>query len=177
MRAVSQQVSAAFRCLTRISPRRRDPGYASAENAARKLSVVPGMLRAMEHREPAAVIETLWARVEARDWAGLAELVAPDAVIDWPVSAERIAGRDAYVAINQGYPAGWTIRVLRLVAAGDQVASEVEVRHPESGTFRAASFWTVRDGRVVRAAEYWTDHGMEAPAAWRRPHVQPLPPP
>ncbi|MFG3252752.1 nuclear transport factor 2 family protein [Streptomyces sp. NPDC048172] len=126
--------------------------------------------------EPTGVIDELWKRMEARDWAGVGELLTEDAVVEWPVTGERIVGRANYVAVNSEYPEGWSIRVLRVVGAAgsDQVVSEVEVPHAELGVFRAASFWTVRDGRVTAAREYWTDVGGEQPPAWRQPYTEVL---
>ncbi len=124
--------------------------------------------------QPAEVIQALWDRIEARDWTGAAELVADDAVIDWPVSSERIAGRTNIIAVNREYPEGWSIRVLRIVADGDQVVSEVEVPHKDDGVFRVASFWTVAGGQIVRGTEYWTSLGADPSPAWRAPYVEPL---
>jgi ketosteroid isomerase-like protein len=117
--------------------------------------------------EPSEVIEALWDRIGARDWAGVGDLVAEDAVIEWPVSRERIVGSENFVATNSEYPAGWSIRVLRVVAEGNEVVSEVEVPHEGLGLFRAASFWTVEDGRVVRGREYWTNVGADPRPQWR----------
>lgn len=50
--------------------------------------------------EPIEVVEALWERIEARDWAGAGALVAEDAVVEWPVSRERIVGRTNFVAVN-----------------------------------------------------------------------------
>ncbi|MFJ3091067.1 nuclear transport factor 2 family protein [Streptomyces sp. NPDC086838] len=124
--------------------------------------------------EPSKVIETLWARIQERDWAGVAELVAEDAVVEWPVSLERIVGRDDFVAVNREYPEGWSIRVLKVVAQGDEVVSEVEVPHDGLGLFRAASFWTVRDGQVTRGTEYWTSVGADPRPEWRTGFVEPM---
>ncbi|WP_406344941.1 nuclear transport factor 2 family protein [Streptomyces sp. NBC_01578] len=87
-------------------------------------------------------IEALWDRIQARDWSGVADLVAEDVVVEWPVRAERIVGNKNFVAVNSEYPGGWSIRVLRIVADGSEVVSEVEVPHDEFGVFRVASFWT-----------------------------------
>ena len=122
--------------------------------------------------EAAEVVSELWHRAQARDWTGFGELVAEDAVVEWPVSSERIAGRANYVAVNREYPEGWTIRVLRVVASGDQAASEVEVDHAELGTFRAASFWTVADGKIASGTEYWTLLGADPSPAWRASYVE-----
>lgn len=122
--------------------------------------------------EPAQVVEELWGRVQARDWTGVGELIAADAVVEWPVSSERIVGRSNYVAVNREYPEGWQIRVLRIVGSGDQVVSEVEVPHEEMGVFRAASFWTVTDGLITRGTEYWTSVGADEIPEWRRQYVE-----
>lgn len=122
--------------------------------------------------DAATVIKELWTRTQARDWDGVGEMVAGDAVVEWPVSAERIVGRANYVAINRGYPEPWEIRVLRIISSGDEVVSEVEVAHGTMGVFRAASFWTVRDGKIVDGTEYWTSLGSEQGRPDRAAFVQ-----
>jgi ketosteroid isomerase-like protein len=124
--------------------------------------------------EPSAVVRELWDRMAARDWDALGALLADDVVVEWPVSAERIVGREHYVRVNAEYPEGWEIRVLRIVADGDEVVSEVEVPHETAGLHRVASFWTVRDGRIARAREYWTQPGTDPSPDWRAAYVQPL---
>lgn len=124
--------------------------------------------------EPKQVVLALWDRMQARDWTGLAELLAADLVVEWPVSAERIVGRANYVAVNAEYPEGWSIRVLRVVADGPAVVSEVEVPHESMGVHRAVSFWTVLDGRIVAGREYWTQPGTDPSPQWRAAYVQPL---
>jgi ketosteroid isomerase-like protein len=122
--------------------------------------------------ESAAVIQMFWDRIQARDWRAVGDLLDEDLVVEWPVSAERIEGRANFVAVNSCYPEGWTIRVLRIVADGDEVVSEVEVPHETIGVFRAASFWTVRNGRIVRGREYWTTPGSDPSPEWRAAYVQ-----
>ncbi|WP_416960643.1 nuclear transport factor 2 family protein [Streptomyces sp. Agncl-13] len=122
--------------------------------------------------EPAEVVQTLWDRMQARDWRGLGELLAEDLVVEWPVSGERIEGRRNFVSINAEYPEGWAIRVLRIVADGEVVVSEVEVPHDTMGVHRAVSFWTVRDGRIVTGREYWTELGSAPSPEWRAAYVQ-----
>ena len=48
-------------------------------------------------------------RLERRDWAGLAELLAEDVVYELPQTRERIRGRDRYVTFNAEYPGDWHI--------------------------------------------------------------------
>lgn len=124
--------------------------------------------------DAATVVRQLWEHMEARNWSGLGELLAADAVVEWPASGERIVGRDNYVSINAEYPEGWSIRVLRIVAEGEQAVSEVQVPHESMGVYQVASFWTVRDGRIVAGREYWSERGADPSPAWRANWVEPL---
>jgi hypothetical protein len=90
------------------------------------------------------------------------------------VSAERIVGRANYVRINAEYPEGWSIDVLRIVADGETVVSEVEVPHETMGVHRAVSFWTVRDRLITSGREYWTQVGSDPSLPWRAAYVEPL---
>ena len=118
---------------------------------------------------PDEVVTLYWQRMQARDWAGVHALLAPDVVVEWPASGERFEGPDAVVGVNRAYPDGWTIRVQRVVAGpdGDTAVSEVEVPQDDVGTFAVASFWQVRDGLISRGREYWVTCGGEEPPPWR----------
>lgn len=116
------------------------------------------------------VISQLWERIDQRNWAALGELLHEDVLLEYPVSGEIFRGRANVVAINAEYPDGWSIQLLRVVADGEDVVSEVEVPMEGVGTFRVASFWTVRSGRVLQAREYWTSLGADDPPAWRLPY-------
>jgi ketosteroid isomerase-like protein len=123
--------------------------------------------------DPGEVVRRLWQRIEARDWGGVADLVAEDAVVDWPNTAERIRGRDNYVTLNREYPEGWSIDVLRIVAAGDEAAAEVRVPQGDE-TFFCAGFYRVDDGRIARATEYWSDGRPGEAPQWRAHLVERL---
>jgi len=120
--------------------------------------------------DPAEIVRGLWARIDDRDWAGLGDLLHDEVVLEYPVTDEVFRGRADVVAINAEYPEGWSVHLLRVVADGEEVVSEVEVPLDGVGTFRVASFWTLRAGRVVRAREYWSLLGAEEPPAWRLPY-------
>jgi ketosteroid isomerase-like protein len=122
--------------------------------------------------ESTKIVRELWDRMQARDWAGLPELLADDLVVEWPVTAERIVGRENYVRINAEYPEGWAIRVLRIIGEGAVVVSEVEVPHDTMGVHRVVSIWTVRDGKIVDGREYWTRLGSDPSPDWRAAYVQ-----
>ena len=116
----------------------------------------------------ADVVTQLWALFEARDWSAARELFHDDFVAHWPHTGETFRGRDNFLAANSHYPEGWSIRLLRVVAAGDRVVSEVEVPHGEK-TFCAASFFELRAGKLLRLTEYWVEADAEKPPAWRVP--------
>ena len=122
--------------------------------------------------EPSKAVEAFWDRMQARDWKGLGELLAEDLVVEWPVSGERIEGRENFVRINAEYPEGWAIKVLRIVTDGEVVVSEVEVPHDAMGVHRVVSFWTVRGGTIVDGREYWTELGSDPSPEWRAAYVQ-----
>lgn len=119
------------------------------------------------------VINQLWERINHRDWPALGDLLHEDVVLEYPVTGEVFHGRANVVAINAEYPEGWSIRLLRVVADGEDVVSEVEIPMDGVGTFRVASFWTVRFDRVLQAREYWTSLGADDPPAWRLPYRAP----
>jgi len=113
-----------------------------------------------------SVVRRLWERIEARDWGAARELLADDFAAEWPHSRERFRGGDDFIGMNRAYPEGWAIEVLDVLGDGDRVASQVRVTHPD-GTFYAASFFTVRDGKLASLHELWVTEGAEAPPAWR----------
>ncbi|WP_046777811.1 nuclear transport factor 2 family protein [Streptomyces yangpuensis] len=125
--------------------------------------------------EPLRVVARLWERIEARDWDGVAGLIAEDAVIEWPVSGERIVGRANFIAVNRddGYSDEKPVRVLRILADGDDVVTEVEIPQ-DHVVYRAVSLWTVRDGEIVGAREYWTSPGQDPAPRWRAGYVEPM---
>ena len=113
------------------------------------------------------IVRSLWEAFERRAWREARDLFHDDAVLIWPVSRERIAGADGIIRVQEIYPEGWAIVPLRLDKLADcQVMSIVRVDHPPHSFF-AVSFFTVIDGRIKRAEEYWST--MEEPPSWRTP--------
>ncbi|MFE2525485.1 nuclear transport factor 2 family protein [Streptomyces sp. NPDC059382] len=125
--------------------------------------------------DPLSVVARLWERIEARDWDGVAGLIAEDAVIEWPVSGERIVGRANFVAVlsDDADTDGGSVEVLRILADADLVVTEVEIPQ-DHVVYRAVSLWTVRNGEVVGAREYWTSPGQDPAPRWRAGYVEPL---
>ncbi|MCB5178747.1 nuclear transport factor 2 family protein [Streptomyces antimicrobicus] len=128
--------------------------------------------------EPLKVVTELWNRIGAHDWPAVGTLIAEDAVIEWPVSAERIVGRANFLAVlsdmgQSTYADDTRVRLLRALADGDRVVTEVEMAD-DHVVYRGVSLWTVRDGEVVDGREYWTSPGQDPAPRWRAGYVEPL---
>ncbi|MFJ9644164.1 nuclear transport factor 2 family protein [Streptomyces sp. NPDC004244] len=127
--------------------------------------------------DPLKVVAQLWERIDAHDWHGASLLLSEDAVIEWPVSGERIVGRANFIAVNSddAYSEARRVHILRIFADadGDDVVTEVEVPQ-DHVVYRAVSLWTVRDGSIVAAREYWTSPGQDPAPRWRAGYVEPL---
>jgi len=117
--------------------------------------------------EPSEVVAQLWGRIQARDWVGVGELLAEDFVLEWPQDLVRLRGHANFVDFNRSYPEGWSIEVLRIVAQGSTVVSEVRVPHPTVGPHYALSFYEVAGGRITSCREYWVMEAYEEPAPER----------
>jgi ketosteroid isomerase-like protein len=113
--------------------------------------------------EPSEIVAEFWSRIQARDWHGLADLLDEDFVVDWPNAKLRIRARDNFVGFNRSYPEGWSIEVLRILAQGNTVVSEVRVPHPAVGPFYAITFLEVRGGKLLAGREYWVEEQREEP--------------
>jgi hypothetical protein len=66
--------------------------------------------------EHAATIRRFWQTTEARDWQGLAEVLAPAMVYEMEQTRERIHGRTAFLRFFAEYPGDWHLTVRRVVA-------------------------------------------------------------
>ena len=113
-----------------------------------------GRLQIMSSRE---VVNAFWAAMQANDWDGAARYLAPDCVIDWPCSGERIVGRSDFVSIQARYPTNtgqWSFEVHRLVADGDVVVSEVTLTDGEQSS-RVVAFSELDGDQIARQTEYW----------------------
>jgi GNAT superfamily N-acetyltransferase len=116
-----------------------------------------------EHR--CALVRALWAHVQARDWTAMRAAFADDAVMHWPVTAERFDGADLIVRVNAEYPGGWTIAVKAVDALADgRVHALVEVTQDGVTYFNNARC-SFRGALIAEATEHWAT--AEAPPAWR----------
>jgi ketosteroid isomerase-like protein len=117
-------------------------------------------------RTAAELTRALYEAYQARDWPTAHGLLHPEAHSELLATGEVLDGRDAIVALNEGYPEPWgDLTVLRVVADGPALAAcEVEIVSEEH-VFRCAAFWRAAGGLLTESAEYWVTVGGEAPGA------------
>lgn len=116
------------------------------------------------------VVQRLWEAFDAFEFEAAGPLLHDDFVCEYPQSRERIRGRDNFVAVNAHYPGRWRITMQRIVASGEQVATEVTLTNEEGRTECAVSFFELRDGKILREIDYWPEP-YDAPA-WRAQWVE-----
>ena len=103
------------------------------------------------------LVHRFWAAMQSNKWDRAAAYLAPDCVIDWPCSGERIVGRRDFAAVQARYPTNtgrWGFDVHRLVADGGVVVSEVTVSDGEQSS-RAVVFSEIEGEHIARQVEYW----------------------
>lgn len=123
--------------------------------------------------DAAEVARTFWRLMGTNDFASVGAVLAPEFVLEWPQSGERVRGAERFARMNAEYPAhgSWRFDVERVVAGANEAVTDVRVTDGvQSG--RAVSFFTIRAGRITRIVEYWPD---PFPPAENRAHlVEPI---
>ncbi len=103
------------------------------------------------------LVTAFWAAMQANDWHRAAGYLAPECMIDWPCSGERIVGRSDFAAVQAQYPTNtgrWSFDVHRVVVEGNTVVSEVTVTDGQQAA-RVIAFSEIEGGCIARQVEYW----------------------
>ena len=98
-------------------------------------------------------------RMASNDFGSVSAVLAPEFVLEWPQSKERIRGAANFVRMNQEYPAHgpWQFTINRVVGTELAAVSDVTVTDGVQ-TGRAISFFeVVAEGKVVRIVEFWPE--------------------
>ncbi|WP_435870122.1 nuclear transport factor 2 family protein [Eleftheria terrae] len=105
----------------------------------------------------------------SNDFESVRAVLAPDFVLEWPQSRERLRGAERFARMNAEYPAHgpWRFTVHRMVAEGAQAVSDVSVTDGVQAA-RAISFFTIAHGRITRLVEFWPE---PYPAPANRAHL------
>ena len=104
------------------------------------------------------IVRQFWTLMQTNDFAAVASMLAPDFVLEWPQTKERIRGADRFVRMNSEYPAHgrWQFTIHRIVGDGRDAVSDVAITDGVQQA-RAISFFETADGRVRRIVEYWPE--------------------
>jgi ketosteroid isomerase-like protein len=104
------------------------------------------------------IVRQFWTLMQANDFAAVATVLAPDLVLEWPQTKERIRGADRFVRMNAEYPAHgrWEFTIHRIVGDERDAVSDVGITDGVQQA-RAISFFETADGRVRRIVEYWPE--------------------
>lgn len=123
----------------------------------------------MSYQDPLDTVREFWRLMASNNFSSVAAVLAPDFILEWPQSRERVRGAERFARLNQEYPAHgpWQFEIRRLIGSGTGVVSEVAITDGvQSAT--AISFFTVREGRICHLLEYWPD---PYPAPANRAHL------
>lgn len=105
-----------------------------------------------------SIVREFWRLMGTNDFHSVSAMLAPEFVLEWPQSNERIRGAERFARMNQEYPSNgsWSFTVNRLVAGSGEAVSDVSISDGIQ-TARAISFFTVVAGKITRLVEYWPE--------------------
>jgi ketosteroid isomerase-like protein len=119
------------------------------------------------------VVQAYWRLMASNDFGSVAAVLAPEFVLEWPQSGERIRGAEQFARMNEEYIAHgpWRFTIRRIVGDASDVVSDVEITDGVQHA-RAISFFSVAGGKIARLVEYWPE---PYPAPQNRAHlVEPM---
>ena len=107
----------------------------------------------------------------SNDFHSVNAVLAPELIVEWPQSGERIRGAERFCRMNADYPttSRWRFQINRLVASGESVVTQVSVTDGVQSA-EPVSFFTVEAGKIILLVEYWPE--PFAPAENRRHLVE-----
>ena len=110
-----------------------------------------------ERREGDLAIE-LWRCSDELCFRDALPLLSEDFESHWSKTRERICGPENFIALNERYPGDSRCTVRRIAEYANSVVTVTEISNGDTSLF-AVPFFEVRDGRIVRAEEYFADNG------------------
>ncbi|HXU43985.1 MAG TPA: nuclear transport factor 2 family protein [Thermoanaerobaculia bacterium] len=127
----------------------------------------------MPSTDAVRIVREFWRLMGSNDFPSVAAVLAPEFVLEWPQSNERIRGAERFAAMNAEYPAHgrWVFTIHRIVGGTSEAVSDVSVSDGVQNA-RAISFFAVADGKITRLVEFWPE--PFPPLANRRHLVEPI---
>ena len=119
------------------------------------------------------VVREFWRLMASNDFESVAAVLAPEYVLEWPQTNERIRGAARFARMNAEYPSHgpWSFQIHRIVGTETEAVSDVSVTDGVQNA-RCVSFFTVAEGRITRQLEFWPEP-YAAPAN-RKHLVEPM---
>ncbi len=110
------------------------------------------------------VVREFWQLMATNDFSAVAAVLAPDFVLEWPQSSERIRGATRFAQMNAEYPAHgrWRFTLNRIVGDDEEAVSDVAITDGVQQA-RAISFFTVTGGRIAKLVEFWPEPYLAPP--------------
>jgi len=135
------------------------------------------------------VVEQYAKALSARDLDLQAEVCAPDIVVDYPQSGERIRGWANFRGAHENYPGGllqevdgkvigseikWVVgpsfNILRIEGTGDVYTLVGSARYPDGQTWQVMSLLELRSGKIAKTTEVYG--APFEPPTWRSAWVE-----
>jgi hypothetical protein len=135
------------------------------------------------------VVERYVKALTDRDLDLQGEVCAPDLVMEWPQSGERIRGWANVRAVHENYPGGlpkdldskvigsedrWVVgpsfNVLRIEGSGDVYTLIGSARYPDGQTWQVVSVVELRSGKIAKTMDVYG--APFDPPAWRSQWVE-----
>ncbi len=127
----------------------------------------------MSHHENRRIVEEAWEAAIAGDFDAVVAHLAPDGVVEWPQSGERMVGPAACLNVYRNYPGGSpTYRVRRITGSGDYFVVEATGDYGDGERYLMTSIVELRNGKIARQTDYWS-RPFEPPG-WRAGMVEPM---
>lgn len=137
--------------ITRIFPRLGETGCcAEILTQLQNHSALP--------RNATEVVKVFWQLMQSNDFDAVSAILAPEFVLEWPQTQERIRGAKNFAQMNAEYPAHgrWEFTLNHIVPGEAQVVTDVSVTDGVQSA-RAISFFSVTNGKITRIVEYWPE--------------------
>ncbi|WBU64147.1 nuclear transport factor 2 family protein [Paracoccus aerodenitrificans] len=107
------------------------------------------------------IVRSFWAAMDGNDYQAVADrFLSPGFIALWPLTGEVIEGRDAFAAVNAGFPGqgDWRFEEISLVGQNDRIATDIRVTNaPLNITARVLTFHELEGDFILRQTEFWPD--------------------
>jgi hypothetical protein len=120
----------------------------------------------MRDRDFRAALDRHWAASDANEQDLEHEIYQEDAVLDYPQSGQRIAGRANIQASRAAQPNRKRFTVRRIIGAGDLWVTEYVLTY-DGRPSHTVSIMELRDGRVAHETQYFADPFEPGPSRAR----------